>query len=102
MTTGSSSTIVIPDEEDIGPTADIHSPIEASACLIDSRKRTLRDGEGSATWDGTVKIDGSTWRYGGGTRHGWKLSGHTELGKIDGGTYPLTRDASHHSRTGSH
>jgi hypothetical protein len=69
-TAGCNSSIVIPDEEDIGPTADIHSPIEASACLIVSRKRTLRDGEGSAAWDGAVKADGSTWRYSGSTCHG--------------------------------
>jgi len=25
--------------------------------LIVTRKRTLRDGEGSAAWDGTVKVD---------------------------------------------
>ena len=70
MTPGCNSSIVIPDEEDIGPTGDIYSPIEASACLIVTRKRSLRDGEGSAAWDGTVKVDGSTWRYNSGTCHG--------------------------------
>jgi hypothetical protein len=64
MTAGCNSSIVIPDEEDIGPTGDVRSPIEACACDIVTRKRTLRDGEGCAAWDGTVKADGSTWRYG--------------------------------------
>ena len=70
MTASSNSSIIVPDEEDIGPTGDIHSPIEASACLTVTRKRTLRDGEGSATWDSAIKVDGSTWRYSGGTCHG--------------------------------
>ena len=70
MTASSNSSIVVPDEKDIGPTGDIHSPIEASARLIVARKRTLRDGEGSAAWDGAVKVYGSTRRYSGGTCHG--------------------------------
>jgi hypothetical protein len=61
-TAGSNSSIVVPDEEDIGPTDDIDSPIEASACIIVGRKCALRDGEGSATWDSAVEVDGSTWR----------------------------------------
>ena len=63
MTAGSNSIIVVPDEEDIGITDDIDSPVEASACDVVTRKRTLRDDEGSAAWDGAVKVDGSTWRY---------------------------------------
>jgi hypothetical protein len=63
MTAGCNSSIVIPDEEDIGPTGDIRSPIKTCACDIVTRKRALRDGEGSAAWDGAVKVDGSTWRY---------------------------------------
>jgi hypothetical protein len=63
MTAGCDSSIVIPDEENIGPTGNIHSPIEACARDIVTRKRTLRDGEGSAAWDGAVEVDGSTWRY---------------------------------------
>jgi hypothetical protein len=61
-TAGSNSIIVVPDEEDIGPTDDIDSPVEASACqcVIVTRKRTLRDGKGSAAWDCAVKVDGST------------------------------------------
>jgi hypothetical protein len=62
-TAGSNTSIIVPNEEDIGPTGDTDSPIEASACVIVSRKWTLRDGEGSAAWDGAVKVDGSTWRY---------------------------------------
>jgi hypothetical protein len=60
ITAGSNSIIVVPDEEDIGPTDDIDSPVEASACVIVTRKRTLRDGKGSAAWDCAVKVDGST------------------------------------------
>jgi hypothetical protein len=63
ITAGCDSSFVIRDEDDIGPTCDIRSPIEACACIIFIRKRTLRDGEGSAAWDGAVKVDGSTWRY---------------------------------------
>jgi hypothetical protein len=57
------NSIVAPDEEDIGPTGNIDSPVEASACDIVTRKRTLRDGEGGAAWDGAGKADGSTRRY---------------------------------------
>jgi hypothetical protein len=62
-TADSNSSIVVPDQKYIGPTGDIDSPIEASACSTGSGKRTLRDGEGSAARDGTVKADSSTWRY---------------------------------------
>ena|SRR6267154_1156766 len=62
ITARSNSSIVVPDEEDIGPTGDVDSPVEASACDIVTRKRALRDGEGSAAWDGAVKVDSSTWR----------------------------------------
>jgi hypothetical protein len=37
-TAGSNSSIVVSDEEDIGPTGDIDRPIEASARVIGSRK----------------------------------------------------------------
>jgi hypothetical protein len=37
-TAGSNSSIVAPDEEDIGPTGDTDSPIEPSACVIITRK----------------------------------------------------------------
>jgi hypothetical protein len=57
------NSIVVPDEKDIGPRDDIDSPVEASACDIVTRKRTLRDDEGSAAWDGAVKADISTWGY---------------------------------------
>jgi len=33
-TPGSNSSIIVPDEEDIGPTGDIDSPIKASACVV--------------------------------------------------------------------
>jgi hypothetical protein len=79
-TAGSNSSIVVPDQKYIGPTGDIDSPIEASACDIVSGKRTLRDGEGSAAWDGAVKVDSSTWRYRTcQCRDGRKLLGRTEL-----------------------
>ena len=56
----SNSSIVVPDEEDIGPADDIDSPIEAGARRIVTRKRALRDGEGSAARDRAVKVGGST------------------------------------------
>ena len=60
MAAGSNSSIVVPDDEDIDPSGDIDSPIEASTCDIVIRKWALRDDEGSAAWDGAVKADGST------------------------------------------
>jgi hypothetical protein len=57
---GSNSSIVVPDDEEMDPSGDIDSPIEASTCDIVTRKWTLRDDEGSAAWDGAVKADGST------------------------------------------
>jgi hypothetical protein len=63
-TARSNSSTVVSDEEDIGPAFDIDNPIEASTCVTGTRKWALRDGEGIAAWDGTVKVDGSTsWRY---------------------------------------
>lgn len=59
-TASSNSSIIVPDEEDIGLADDIDSPIETGARGIVTRKRALRDGEGSAAWDGAIKIDGST------------------------------------------
>jgi hypothetical protein len=37
-TARSDSSIVVPDEDDIGPKSDIDSPIEASACVSDIRE----------------------------------------------------------------
>ncbi len=53
MTAGANSSIVAPDEEDLGPTGDIDSPIEAHSIeanvgAVDTIKWAL-DGEGSAT-----------------------------------------------------
>ena len=63
------SSIVIPDEEELGPTGDIDSPIEANSTgigakvgAIDTIKWALRDDEGSATYYGAVKADSSTWQ----------------------------------------
>ncbi len=68
ITAGGNSSIIIRDEDELGPTSDIDSPIEANSIepnvgAIDTIKWALRDDEGSATWDGAVNADSSTWQY---------------------------------------
>jgi hypothetical protein len=104
--TRSYSSVIAPDEDDIGSTSDVDNPWETNSSLVvcnlvGTGKCTLRDSKGVTTWDSTVKFGRSAKRYAV-TGERVRPTTREERLQTNGGTHPLTVDGAHQIRVDPH